>query len=129
MHSLFISHAWHRDEHYWKIIEWLDASPLVYRNYSVPEHDPFDACNPTKLKALITEQIRHANGVIILAGMYAAHSGWIDYEIDESVRMGKVIIGVEPWGQERVPVKISINATKMVGWNSASLIRAIQFYC
>lgn len=38
--------------------------------------------------------------MIILAGMYAAHSEWIDYEISEAVRMGKFIIGVRPWGQK-----------------------------
>jgi MTH538 TIR-like domain (DUF1863). len=60
--------------------------------------------------------------------MYATYSEWIDYEIDEAVRMGKVIIGVKPWGQERVPVKIQNNATVMVGWNKASVIKAIKDY-
>ena len=58
--------------------------------------------------------------------MYAAHSDWIQYEVDEAVRMGTYIIGVKPWGQERVPKLISDNADVMVGWNSASLINAIK---
>ena len=129
MYSLFISHAWKYNAEYHTIIEWLDGSGLFYRNYSVPNHDPLDAGNTAKLKAALTEQMRHANCVIIIAGMYAAHSGWIDYEINEAVRMGKTIIGIEPWGQERVPSKIVQNANKMVGWNKASLISAIKTYC
>ena len=33
---------------------------------------------------------------MILGGMYAAHSAWIDYEISEAQRMGKLIVGVQP---------------------------------
>lgn len=127
-YNLFISHAWHRNEHYNKILEWLNASTIQWRNYSVPEHDPLDANNATKLKAALTEQIRHASAVIILSGMYANYSNWIDYEINEAIRMGKTIIAVEPWGQEKVPSKISECATITVGWNSSSLISAIRTY-
>jgi len=67
-----------------------------------------------------------ANVVIILGGMYVAYSEWIDYEIDEAVRMGKPIIGVRPWGQERMPQKIQDVANKIVGWNRESIIQAVR---
>lgn len=54
-YNLFISHAWHRNEHYNRIVEWLDNSIILWRNYSVPEHDPLDANNASKLKAALTE--------------------------------------------------------------------------
>jgi hypothetical protein len=60
--------------------------------------------------------------------MYAAHSGWIDYEISEARRMGKTIIGVRPWGQERMPVKVQEAAHVMVNWNSQSIINAVRWY-
>ena len=63
-----------------------------------------------------------------MAGMYAAHSEWIKYEINESVRMGKVIIGVRPWGAERVPSIVTDNATTMVNWQSSSIIQAVRSY-
>lgn len=126
MYNLFISHAWHRSEHYKKVVEWLDDSNITYRNYSVPEENPLHSGNKTKLKEDLTAQIRPASCIIILSGMYAAHSEWIEYEINEAVRMGKYIIGVRPWGQERVPVIVQNNADVMVGWNSASVINAIK---
>lgn len=126
MYNLFISHAWHRSEHYKKVVEWLDDSNITYRNYSVPEENPLHSGNKTKLKEDLTAQIRPASCIIILSGMYAAHSEWIEYEINEAVRMGKYIIGVLPWGQERVPVIVQNNADVMVGWNSASVINAIK---
>jgi hypothetical protein len=60
--------------------------------------------------------------------MYAAHSDWIDHEIDEAVRMGKTIIGVKPWGQERIPQKIQDAASTMVSWQSASIISAVRVW-
>jgi hypothetical protein len=126
MHNIFISHAWHRSEHYKKVIEWLDDSDIEYRNYSVPEENPLHSGNKTKLKEDLTDQIRPAGKILILAGMYAAHSDWIEYEINEAVRMGKYIVGIKPWGQERVPTIIQDNATVMVGWNASSVIDAIK---
>ena len=126
MYNLFISHAWHRSEHYKKVVEWLDDSGITYRNYSVPQEDPLHSGNKTKLKEDLTAQIRPASCIIILSGMYAAHSEWIEYEIKEAVRMGKYIIGVRPWGQERVPLIVQNNADVMVGWNSSSIINAIK---
>ena len=76
----------------------------------------------------MTNQINPTQGIIILASMYAAHSSWIDYEIDEAFRLGKTIIGVRPWGQQRVPLKIQNVATTMVNWNSVSIINAIQLW-
>lgn len=127
-YNLFISHAWHRDEHYNKIVEWINSSSLSWKNFSVPEHDPLDANNDSKLKELLSNQIRGSSAVTILSGMYTTYSKWIDYEINQSVEMGKTIIGVKPWGQERIPEKISDNAVVMVGWNSSSVIEAIKMY-
>ena len=123
---IFISHAWKRNDDYYTITRWLDESLIVYHNYSVPTHDPLDVGNTRKLKDALTEQMRHANIVIIIAGMYANHSDWIQYEIDEAVRMGKKIIAIKPRGNERLPLAVQMAAHKMVNWNSTSLIDAIK---
>lgn len=125
--SLFISHAWEYDEHYWKVVKWFNDEPnFSWKNCSVPNHDSLPDKTSKGLSAGMTKQLSIAQGVIILAGMYAAHSAWIDYEISEAVRMHKIIIGVTPWGQERIPVNVQTAATIMVGWNSASVIKAVR---
>jgi len=127
--NLFISHAWRYDEHYDKLIEWFDAeNNFDYKNYSVPSDDRCPDKTKSGLKDCLTRQINPAQGIIILAGMYAAYSEWIEYEINEAKRLKKVIIGVRPWGQERTPQIVEDNATKMVNWNSASIIQAIRDY-
>ena len=57
--------------------------------------------------------------------MYASYSDWIDFEIDTSVSFGKYIIGVKPWGQERIPSRVSSNSDVLVGWNKDSVVNAI----
>ena len=123
---IFISHAWKYNVDYYTILRWLDESSIVYHNYSVPEHDPLDARNTRKLKDALTEQMRHANIVIIIAGMYTNHSGWIQYEINEAVRMGKKIIAIKPRGNERIPLAVQMAAHKTVNWNSTALVDAVK---
>lgn len=133
-YNIFISHAWKYTEHYKKVVEWLDEAQsegkFNWKNYSVPEHDPLIDPNTTvgkrKLQAELEGQIKPASIVIILAGMYATHSDWIDFEIDTAVSYNKYIIGVKPWGQERIPKKVSDNANIMVGWNKSSIINAVS---
>lgn len=132
-YNIFISHAWKYSEHYKKIVQWLneaqDEGKFNWKNYSVPQHDPLIDPNTTvgknKLKSELKEQIRPASKVIILAGMYVSYSDWIDFEIDTSVSFGKYIIGVKPWGQERIPSRVSSNSDVLVGWNKDSVVNAI----
>lgn len=86
---IFISHAWKYNDDYNTIVSWLNEANITWKNYSVPEHDPLDANNTQKLKGALTEQIRHANIIIIIGDMYANYSNWIEYEVDEAKRMYK----------------------------------------
>ena len=125
---LFISHAWDYSDHYEKIKQWLIEDEIKWQDYSVPVTNPIDATKKKELKEKLTSRIKLSSAIIVVSAMYAAYSEWIDYEIDEAIRMNKVIIGVKPWGQEKVPVKIQNCATAMVGWNKASVVKAIKDY-
>ena len=135
-YNIFISHAWKHSEHYNKIVQWLNEAQnerkLSWKNYSVPIHDPLIDPNTTvgknTLKGMLKNQISPASRIIILSGMYVSYSDWIEYEIDTAVDCSKYIIGVEPWGQERIPLKVSDNADVMVGWNKKSVIDAVLSY-
>lgn len=128
-YHIMISHSWDYNEHYEKVVSWLnDANNFEWSNYSVPLTNPIDAKGKKELKEKLRNKITNCSCIIILSGMYVAYSEWIDYEIDTAVEMGKPIIGVEPWGQERVPQKVTSNADVVVGWNSSSVVQAIRDY-
>ena len=126
---LFISHAWSYSVHYHQVVNWFNEEPnFTWSNYSVPKHDSCSEKTSAGLTRCMNNQLKPSQCIIILAGMYAAHSAWIEYEINEAVRMGKTIIGVRPWKQERVPQIIQDNADVMVGWNKASIISAVRYW-
>jgi len=128
-YRLLISHSWGYSTQYDTIVNWLDSTLYFkWSNHSVSADNPFNTKTKTALKEQLTQQMRGCNAIIVVSGMYASYSEWIDYEIDEDIRMNKPIIGIKPWGNERIPLKIQNKATTLVGWNSASLITAIRNY-
>jgi hypothetical protein len=126
-YRMFISHAWRYSDGYNRAVRFLDdANNFIYTNYSVPESKAFQGLNNSQLGEQLKSQIRPVQCVIILAGMYVAHSGWIQYEIDFALSLGKPILGIVPWGAERTPMAVQNAATKMVNWNSASIVAGIR---
>lgn len=127
---IFISHAWSYNEHYWTLVNWFNEEPnFSWSNCSVPSHDGLPDKTSKGLSEGMTRQISPAQIVLVVGGMYAAHSAWIEYEIKEAQRMGKTIIGIRPWAQERVPQIVQDSSVcDPVGWNRASVIAAVRLY-
>lgn len=123
-YNLFISHAWDYNDDYYRLVQFLNAAPnLKWKNLSVPEHDPLKT---DRLEYELRGQMRDAHAFLILSGMYVAHSEWIGFEIDFARRIGRPIIGIRPWGSERIPAAVEDAATAIVGWNTDAIVRAIR---
>ena len=128
-YRLLISHSWHYESQYSTIVTWLNnTSYFKWSNHSVSADRPLNTKTNQQLREELSQQIRGCNAVIVVAGMYTLYSEWINYEIDEALRMKKPIIGIKPWGNQRIPEKIQQNATVLVGWNSSSLVSAVRNY-
>ena len=41
-------------------------------------------------------------------------------------RIGCPVIGVKPWGNERMPTLVQDNAKEIVGWTTDSIVDAIR---
>lgn len=132
-YRLFISHAWKYGPDYNRLVNLLDNAPYFsYYNYSAPKEKPlFPSGTPyTSLDIAhkITDKIRPAQITLVISGMYAAHSDWMKYEIDESKRMGMPILGIVPYGQIRIPEYVQENANEILRWNTSSIVSAIRKY-
>jgi hypothetical protein len=66
--------------------------------------------------------------VIILAGVYASYSRWINIEIEIAQKYKKPIIAVEYWGAERTSKVVKDAATTIVKWQAKSIADAIRTY-
>jgi hypothetical protein len=126
-YRLFISHAWIHNDDYYKLVDMLNnANNFKWHNYSVPEHDPLLVKATKQLDEGLVLQIRYTQAVIIISGMYAAHRKWIQREIEIAQEMNKPIIGIKPWGNERIPLSVQTAVCEMVGWNTNSIVDAIR---
>ncbi|MDD2609369.1 MAG: TIR domain-containing protein [Giesbergeria sp.] len=128
-YNLFISHSWAYSDAYEKLIGLLDSKGgcFPYKNYSVPQDDPIhNAPNQAALRAAIERQIKPASVVLILAGVYATYSKWINVEIEIAAQLGKPIIAIEPWGSEKTSKVVKDAADKIVKWQTDSIVNAIR---
>lgn len=130
---IFISHSWAYSNHYGTLAEWIfgekwhsGQASLVFRDYSVPKNDPIhNVSSDRALRDAIYRKLARCHVVVIPTGMYVNHSKWIKKEIEGSVEKGKPILGVNPWGQQRISSTVRNAADMTVGWNSKSVIRGI----
>lgn len=128
-YDLFISHAWKYNDEYYRLENFLNGAPnFKWRNYSVPQHDPAIVNSARALQEALIRQVRPVNCVLVLSGMYANHREWIQAEISYAQSLDKPIIGIRPWGQQRVPVDVQNAVHAMVGWNTQSIVSAIRQY-
>lgn len=126
-YRLFISHAWIHNDDYYKLVNMLNnANNFSWHNYSVPEHDALPVKTNKQLDEGLVLQIRPTQAVIIISGMYTAYRQWIQREIEIAQEMNKPIIGIKPWGNERIPLSVQNAAYEMVGWNTNSIVDAIR---
>ena len=122
-YNLFISHSWSYSSQYDRLVNLLNKrSYFSFKNYSVPPDNPIHrAGTNAQLRQAIRNHMRPCHVVLILAGVYATYSKWIDREIDLALHgfaNAKPIIAIRPWGNERVSVPVSVAADRIVGWNT-----------
>lgn len=131
IYNVFISHVWRKNENseYYRLVALLNGAPnFMWRNYSVPEHDPLQAKTDKQLREKIDEQVRLTSCFLVISGMYAQHRKWILEEMRIAVEYGKPIISVIPYGQQRIPIEVQNISKDVVGWNTNSIVESIRKY-
>ena len=130
-HHLFISHSWSYSDSYDRLINLLNnRNYFRFNDCSVPRDDPIhNAGTDAKLRQAIRNQMAHGSVVLILAGVYATYSKWINIEIDlakDGFDRSKPIVAIEPWGSERTSARVKQAADRIVKWNTESIVSAIR---
>ena len=131
IYHLFISHSWRYGDAYVKLISLLrNDRSFVFRDYSVPKINPILGMRSDKsLSLAIREKMSHSTVVVVLAGVYATYSKWIDEELriaTEDFDPKKPIVAVAPWGSQKTSVPVKRVADRIVQWNKRSILRGIR---
>ena len=128
-YHLFISHSWAHADQYNNLVNLLDqATNFRYHNYSIPKNDPVHSSSDKELSRAIHNQMQPCGIVIVLAGVYAEYSKWIDKEIKiakSGFSKPKPILAIRPWTNEISPA-VRENADQVVKWNTESIVSAIR---
>ena len=127
IYKIFISHSWDHVDDLMRLRKLLEERGYFNVEFEeVPPHDPIDSWNSTYVKSCVSKRISESDVVIGLAGMYASYSEWMEWELNQAVSQGKPILGVIPWGQERVSDVVRSKADEIVRWNTESVVDAIR---
>lgn len=99
---------------------------LQFDDYSVK--DPFDSANADYIKRKIREKIDHCSVTMVYLSEKTAASNWVNWEIEESIKRGKGVIGVYSGDKcpEKLPASFKQNNCKAVKWEHAILVSAIE---
>lgn len=126
-YKLFISHSWDYEDDFERLKGRLaEIEGFEFLDYSVPRDDPLDVQSNAELRQRLRSKIKQTSAVVIISGMYASYSDWIEVEINIASDLDKPIIGVKPWGNKQMPRKVKEEADVIVGWNAQSIVDAVQ---
>ncbi|MDD2852909.1 MAG: TIR domain-containing protein [Desulfuromonadaceae bacterium] len=125
-YRLFISHSWSYGENYDKIVKMISDQGIEFFDHSVPKGDPIHTNGTDKeLHEAIEAKLKGTSCVLILAGVYATYSKWINKEIEMAKKYNKKIIAIEPWGAENTSKIVKDSADRIVKWQGSSIANAI----
>lgn len=103
-YSLFISHSWDHDDVLQSLMNLINSRgyfPALYTQVerTYPIHSEF----AWVVKANITKRLEQSEVELAIAGLYASHSDWMQWEMDKAREVGLNVIGVIPRGQKQYP--------------------------
>jgi hypothetical protein len=99
---------------------------LEFNDHSLK--DPYDSANAEYIKKGIREKINRASVTLCYISDSTSNSKWVDWEIRESLRLGKGVIAVHKGDRapSRIPKAIEENGIKVVQWNHKNITKEIE---
>ena len=93
-----------------------DNSPIEFNDWSVSE--PIDSDRAPYIKQKIAERIAQSSVTVVYLSNETPKSSWVEWEIQESIKQGKHVVGVYPQESKPklFPDLIRSNNIKCVPW-------------
>lgn len=103
-----------------------ENTDIEFNDWSVRE--PFNSENAEYIRRRIRERIRQCSVTVVYLSKNTANSGWVDWEIRESLAMGKRIVAMHKGSTPpaQLPKAIKDNNISVVSWNQQELAKAIK---
>ena len=103
-----------------------ENSDIEFNDWSLRE--PFDSKRAEYIKNGIRDRIERSSVTLVYVSEHTAHSKWVDWEIRESIRMGKGVIAVHKGKSvpKRVPNAITELGISIIPWTQKGMAAAIE---
>jgi hypothetical protein len=103
-----------------------DKVDLQFDDHSVKE--PYDSTNADYIKRQIGQKIDRCSVTMVYLTDKSASSKWVNWEIEESIKRGKGVIGVYKGDAPpaKLPPAFQQNGCKAVKWEHRGLMTAIE---
>jgi hypothetical protein len=102
------------------------SSDLEFNDWSLRE--PFDSDRAEYIKSGIRERIRQSSVTLVYVSEITHESKWVDWEIRETLRMGKRVIAMYKGDQapRKLPTALTDNGIRPVPWTHAALMATLS---
>jgi hypothetical protein len=126
--NVFISHYNKDDEHITRLKDLLKKKGYNIKNSSIDSTKPNQASNDDYIKSLLRSRIQWAGTTIVLIGADTHKREYVNWEIEQSNKMGNNIVGVyiQKEAGAELPKNFEKYGNDLVGWNSDNIIKAIE---
>ncbi len=103
-----------------------ENSNIEFNDRSLKE--PFNSKNPDYIKHGIREKIRQSSVTVVYLSEKTADSEWVDWEIRESIKLGKGVLAMHKGDTppKRLPKAINEHNIDVLPWNQQLINDAIQ---
>lgn len=126
-YKIFISHSWQYTDTLEALRNLINGRGYFSATYEESTKDnPINSERESYVKTRLAKKIGDSDIILALAGVYASHSSWMEWELDKALDLGVPIVGVIPRGQERISSVVSSRSIVDVRWNTESIIAAIR---
>lgn len=117
-HHLFITHNGPGDEEYLTFFQrLLEAPDFEWEDHGVPGLNREEE---------LVEQIRPAQVVVVLSGLYNRHPELVKKQVEIARKMDKPLLLIRPYGLEEVPPELDKLAHGVVGWNRVCIVEHLE---
>lgn len=100
-------------------------STLHFNDWSL--RVPFDSERADYIREGILERIRQSSVTLVYVSAQTAKSDWVNWEIEESVKLGKSVVGVHRGDFPRkLPPAIKNHGIRVIAWSLEGLAKELK---
>ncbi len=103
-----------------------ENSDIEFNDWSLRE--PFDSKRADYIRKGIRERIERSSITVVYISEYTASSKWVDWEIQETIRLGKGVVAVHKGDSppRKLPDAVIEHKVPVIQWTQTGIAAAIQ---